>query len=871
MRDELGNSGHLDPTESGTTSAACSVRLAKGITTLRSRSLSPIPCEAPRRNRVERLRRTQPTTWLLILLAWLAAIACGQEKQEITSRLEGVVFIGESGYPSYVSGAKVLISGPTMAETETNGEGKYAFNGIPTGTYEVEASFSELTASHTITVQANQVATTSLQLKPLEVKTSINVTAKDERVKGAEAGGTINEKIVRDAPNVDEQFQSLLPLVPGVVRGPDGHINMKGARNTQSGALLNSANVTDPATGSPAISLPIDVVSSVQVISNPYDPQYGKLTGAVSSTDTKTGDYEGYHFSIQNIVPRMRDRDGSIVGIGAATPRMTLTGPLIKNRVAFTESFEYRFLQTPVNSLPPLQRDTKLEGFNSYSQVDFNISPRQTATVSLAVYPQKLDYLGLNTFTPQPSTADFHQRGYQLYAQDRYMVGGSDFLTSQVSYQRYDVDTTAQSNLPYQLMVDTTEGGFFNRQARRANRLDWQETYSLAPKHWLGTHELKAGVDFAYSSFHGEQTFLPVDLIGASGAAIERIAFTAPGYFSTDENEIAWWLADQWSPWQRLTFSLGLRFDSDTITSSTHAAPRAGFVLVLTGDGKTLLKGGIGMFYDKVPLILPVFENFPDRTVSLLAPGGQVLSSTSYVNRITNPLQNPRSTGWNLAFERQILPQFSVQIGYEQRNTSKDFVVSPSGDGTAGVLALSNSGSDSYKEFQVSGRYRLAHSTLNASYVRSRTYGNLNDPTLFFGSYPQAVIQPDARGRLPFDAPNRFLFWGDIAGPWKLTLIPVFDVHTGFPYSVENEYREYIGPRNDQRFPRFTSCDLQVTRPISVGVGEKRLKMRAGFAVFNLFNHFNPRDVQNDVASQQFGGFFNNAWREYRGKLVFEF
>ena len=33
----------------------------------------------------------------------------------------------------------------------------------------------------------------------------------------------------------------------------------------------NSANVTDPATGAEAMNLPIDVVSSVQVISNPYD------------------------------------------------------------------------------------------------------------------------------------------------------------------------------------------------------------------------------------------------------------------------------------------------------------------------------------------------------------------------------------------------------------------------------------------------------------------------------------------------------------------------------------------------------------------------------------------------------------------------
>jgi len=52
---------------------------------------------------------------------------------------------------------------------------------------------------------------------------------------------------------------------------------MKGAQATQAGWLVNAANVTDPATGGQAISLPIDVVSSVQVISNPYDPEYGKF------------------------------------------------------------------------------------------------------------------------------------------------------------------------------------------------------------------------------------------------------------------------------------------------------------------------------------------------------------------------------------------------------------------------------------------------------------------------------------------------------------------------------------------------------------------------------------------------------------------
>ena len=112
------------------------------------------------------------------------------------------------------------------------------------------------------------------------------------------------QSTVEKAPNQNERIESLLPLVPGVVRGPDGRINMKGAQSTQAGWLVNSANATDPATGGNAINLPIDVVSSVQVISNPYDPEYGKFTGAVSSVETRTSNFNKFHVSAQNFIPR---------------------------------------------------------------------------------------------------------------------------------------------------------------------------------------------------------------------------------------------------------------------------------------------------------------------------------------------------------------------------------------------------------------------------------------------------------------------------------------------------------------------------------------------------------------------------------------
>jgi hypothetical protein len=155
--------------------------------------------------------------------------------------------------------------------------------------------------------------------------------------------------------------------------------------------------------------------------------------------------------------------------------------------------------------------------------------------------------------------------------------------------------------------------------------------------------------------------------------------------------------------------------------------------------------------------------------------------------------------------------------------------------------------------------------------VRSNARGNLNDFNQFFGNNPVAVIQPDERGRLPFDAPNRFLAWGQFEAPFKLTLAPVLDVHTGFPYSLIDPSRDFIGPRNSERFPRFTSFDLQVTRRISIHFGHERLKARVGFSVFNLFNKFNPRDVQNDIDSERFGALFNGVGRTFRGKFVWEF
>jgi len=515
-------------------------------------------------------------------------------------------------------GVRIVLHGPITKETVSDALGAFAIDGLPPGTYQIEAS-SWLEWWTRGRGNPGMSATVPLEMNVIMVSNTVTATATEAFLSDESAQhNTIGQSVVEKAPNQDEKIDSLLPLVPGVVRGPDGRINMKGAQATQAGWLVNSANVTDPATGGQAISLPIDVVSSVQVISNPYDPEYGKFTGAISSVETRTSNFDKFHFSIQNLVPRARDRDGSIVGIGSFTPRATITGPLIKDRLAFTQSLEYRFVRTPVESLPPLQRDTTLESVDSFSQFDLKISDRQTATLSVTVFPQQFDYLGLNTFNPQPSTTNLHQRGDQISAQHTYVAESGALLSSRFAYEEFDADTFPNSQAPYQMLVETTEGGFFNRQNRDTRRVEWQEIYHFSPKHFLGDHELKVGFDLSHSSYDGRQQFLPVSIVGTAGSTLEEINFGAPSAFFIHQNEVAWFSGDQWTIGQRLTLDFGLRFDNDSITSSTHAAPRASLTLALTSDRRTLLKAGAGLFYDRVPLNTPAFPNFPDRTILTL-------------------------------------------------------------------------------------------------------------------------------------------------------------------------------------------------------------------------------------------------------------
>ena len=64
---------------------------------------------------------------------------------------------------------------------------------------------------------------------------------------------------------------------------------------------------------------------------------------------------------------------------------------------------------------------------------------------------------------------------------------------------------------------------------------------------------------------------------------------------------------------------------------------------------------------------------------------------------------------------------------------------------------------------------------------------------------------------------------------------------------------------------------MQVTKGINIPVLGKKYKTRVGVKIFNITNNFNPRDVQANIDSVNFGTFYNSVSRTFRGKFEFDF
>jgi hypothetical protein len=697
----------------------------------------------------------------------------------------------------------------------------------------------------------------------------------DTPLEEANTPAVLERQQVKNLPDRPRTVSDALPLAPGIVRLPNGQLRLSGGGEHRSALLVNSATASDPATGQFGATVPIDSVQTMNVLSSPFLAEYGGFTAEVVSVETrKAGDK--WTFELNDPLPEFRWRSWHMVGLRSSTPRINFGGPVIPNRLFVLESIQYEMRETPVITLPFPNNESRREGYNSLTAVDYTINSSNVVTGTAHIADQHVRYDNLDFFNPQSVTPNTSNSTDSADVTEHASFRGT-LLDSAISVTSFRTGVWPQDDLPMIMTPSLNEGNYFSHQTRTSSRLEWRETWSLSKK-LLGTHNLKFGAVVGGTTEHALVDERPVNIYGSAGDLLETIAFTPGLPIARTDVESAFFGQDQWVFSSRVSLNVGLRAEQQEVTDAFRLGPRAALVITPFANGRTVIRAGSGVFYDRVPLNVYGFAFYPDQIITTYNPDGTILDGPFRYFNLTEPAgphhspliyrKNgtvgnfaPYSINSNVQIEEIFSARFRLRANYLLSHSEELITLAPQVTDTMHAFVLNGDGNSRFRQFELTAAVTGGkESQINVSYVRSYSVGNLNEFSTYLANFPPPVILPDARTFLPGNAPNRFLAWGVIAFPRKIRLMPKVEYRSGFPWSPLDPAQQYIGIPNQQRFPNSFSLDARITKDIKF---TDKYTGRFGVSGSNLTNHFNPISVHANSGDPAYGLFFGEYHRRY--------
>jgi hypothetical protein len=789
-----------------------------------------------------------------------------------------------------IAGASCTLTGnllPDVGITVLASErGEFVFTGLLAGNYDLRCAALGYLAILRKGIEVTEALAPFVQVvlpEEVVVRKQIQVTAQAPKVAQEITAppATLAAGQLLALPLVEQKFKAALPLIPGVVRTPDGRISIKGAVENLGMLLVDSAETVDPVTGSFSIEVPIDAVESVNVYKTAYRAEYGRFSGGLTSVHTKAP-LDHWNFALNDFLPSPRIKSGQIVGIGDDSPRLSFTGPLWKDKLNFSEYFIYDLNKQPVRGLAWPKNEIKKQGLNSFTELDYILSAQHLVSANLKLFPYRKQFEDINSLIPQPASSDYGQSGYSLGATDRYLFTSGGILTT--LFQQTDFSSYAHGQGAQDMLITPNGwgGNFFNAWTRESQQQEFLQNFQFPRTEWHGRHEVKLGGDFVHRSYRGTSRSHPVRLLRPDGTLAEQIDFQAPASLAAEDTELAMFAQDHWAFNDQFALEYGTRFSGQTIGDRATVAPRLGLVYSPGRQGKTILRSGVGLFYDRVPLLAGDFTENPVRMVTQFDTHGNPLGPPLVFHNAYEKVSEkgivvpsghrldstPYNLTWNAELDQELRPDVIARVSYLSSRTYNVFTINPLPLAPSGpTLLLSNTGGSRYNELETTLRVRRRErADFNISYVQSLARGDLNTLSSIYIPFEQPVIRPNFFGTLPTNVPSRFVTWWRFKVPWKINASPVLDVHNGFPYSTVDVLQNYVGPPNSFRFPTFVSLDLQLTKDFHLRLLPAWIKkhlFRGELRMFNITNHGNFRDVYDNVSSPFFGHFAGFQHRFY--------
>lgn len=708
----------------------------------------------------------------LAVLLFVSAIAAPALAQQSTSEVRGrAVDAQQAALP----GVTITVTNQDTGvyrTTVSNGDGAYFVSGLAPGMYSIAAELQGFKKYARKDLRLDLGHTTSLdvQLEIGNMTESVTVTAETPLVDvtSKQVGGNITSNEMMSLPSVNGNFVGMVALLPGIIAnvstesfGADA-VSVNGMDSRNNNYMLDGANNNDDVIGQRASSqarVPLEAVQEFQVVTNQYDAEFGRTTGAIINAISKQGTnqwhgvaaglFQSASLTAQDFFVKQNNLDKP--DTHQQTYRANLGGPIVRDKAHFFVNLERVMIDraTTINipSHPEFDASpvTQDRVWNTLLRFDNQLSANHTWGVRfLREYSPQLNQIIPVSATQQVTAAasrEENDRDTTIVGTFNSVLGQNRLNTVRLNYTQEDVSfanpgfngnghdqAALKPTLIHQTFADQQSSV---AQARVDNAYEFDDTMSwfLPGRH--GDHDLKFGAQYekvnadstANDNLNGTFTFRTDRFFDANDPSTypERFSIRVPGVLDTTQKAhfVTAFGQDKWKVNNRATISLGLRYDvevqpigennnpafsdaSKYPVDKNNFGPRVGLTYDLSGDGRSIVRGGYGRFYDKTHFELisgvltnGVFSNSftttqptngPDpgpsngvkptnpflangpvvdpALVSQQFPAGSKIRNTGTVN-LDNPARKiPYADQATIGYERQLGPNLSVSADY---------------------------------------------------------------------------------------------------------------------------------------------------------------------------------------------------------------
>jgi len=808
------------------------------------------------------------------IISWLFLVGCSASAAGQTPSGRAPVLLAvvdENGVS--VADAQVVVQGPgrtaTSLSTDYAGRGAYILQGTEAyrlriekpGFYETDLNEADPLARNVRAVLNHE------QMVLQQVSVAASVPGIDPEQVSDKATMNLPEIINVPYPT-SRDIRNLLPFYPGVVADVTGQVHVAGSETWATLDTLDGFDIRSPVSGILAMRVSADAVRSIDEETTRYPVEFGRSTGGIVAFYTGMGDNK-FRFNATDFLPSLEQVNG--IRFDKFVPRVTISGPLTRNRAWLFEGIEAEYDDIYIRELSAgADTDHLIRGSNLI-KFQANASPANMVSGGLLFNVYHSPYDGISSLVPQESTTKRNTIAWLPYVRDQQSFRGGALLDLGLGVTRFSDGYEPHGDSPFQITPELFLDSYFENQSSRSQRIEGNAALYTPLRHWAGTHNLKTGIDLDHIGFDEAVTRAPVSYLREDGTLLRSSEFPATAPFTRRNVEVGAYAEDRWTPRSGLLLEPGLRFDWDEIIRRPLVSPRlAAIYSPSRSGGRTKLSAGIGLYYEHTQLEyltralagIRYDTYFAADGVTPVGPPAETTFTTD-----DGSLHEARALNWSAGVEQRLPGSLYLRANLARKVVSDEFTyVNQSGPATlSGNYALTNSRQDHDNMEEIDARRTFAGAyTLFVAYTHSSAHTNAAIdymPTL-------SLLGPQQSGPLGWNTPNRVLSWG-----WLPFLVPGFkrnwdfvytlDWRTGFPFTPIDAGYQVVGQAGSRRFPDYLS--------FSPGL-EWRFHFRGSYfglrgIIENVTNSGDFPVVNNVVNSPQYGTFSEPLGRALTARI----